>query len=123
MAFPTKGKQADHPSSALDAVTLSSRPHNVEVPAPPTLGLSDSCYPTVRVDWQTRAACRGVGSDPFFPTDGKATAHVRRICARCPVLEECRTAALDDPSLDGIWAGTSVRERRRLRSEERLGWG
>lgn len=123
MAFPAKGKQANHPSSVLDAVALSSQPHNVEVPAPPTLGLFDSYDPTVRVDWRTRAACRGMGSDLFFPTSGNATTHVTRICARCPVAEECRTTALDDPSLHGIWAGTSVRERRRLRSEEGLGWG
>jgi WhiB family redox-sensing transcriptional regulator len=122
MPFPMKGEQADHRSFMLDTIALGSRPHALEAPAPPTMEPSDSYDPIVHLDWQTRAACRGMGSDLFFPTGGNAIAHLTRICARCPVAEECRTTALDDPSLYGIWAGTSVRERRRLRDEEELGW-
>ncbi len=108
MPFPMKGEQADHRSFMLDAIALGSRPHAVEVPAPPTMEPSDSYDPIVHLDWQTRAACRGMGSDLFFPTGGNAIAHLTRICARCPVLEECRTTALDDPSLYGVWACTFV---------------
>jgi WhiB family redox-sensing transcriptional regulator len=106
MPFLTKGKRAKHPRSVLDAVALGPRPH-VEVPAPPTLGPFDSYGPTAHVDWQAHAACRGMGSDLLFPTNGNAIAHATRICARCPVLEKCRTIALDDPSLYGVWAATS----------------
>ncbi|MGO9150878.1 MAG: WhiB family transcriptional regulator [Acidimicrobiales bacterium] len=122
MSFPTKGEQANHPSFKLDAIALGPRPYAVEVPAPPTPEPFDAHDPMVRLDWQARAACQGMGSDLFFPTNGNALGPATRICARCPVLEQCRTIALDDPSLYGIWAGTSGRERRRLRAEEGLGW-
>jgi WhiB family redox-sensing transcriptional regulator len=70
--------------------------------------LIDSYDPIVRGDWQARAACRGMGCDLLFPTSGNALGLATRICGRCPVLEECRTTALDDPSLYGVWARTSV---------------
>ena len=108
MPFPMKGEQADHRSFMLDTIALGSRPHAVEVPAPPTMEPSDSYDPIVRLDWQAQAACRGMGSDLLFPTSGNALGPATRICARCPVLEECRTTALDDPSLYGVWARTFV---------------
>ena len=122
MPFPTKGKQADHRSFMLDAIALGRRSHTLEVPAPPTLEPSDSYDPIVHLDWQTHAACRDMGSDLFFLIFGDAIAYATRIWARCPVAEECRATALDDPSPYGIWAGTSVRERCRLRSEEGPGY-
>ena len=85
-------------------------------------GPFDSYDPIIRLDWQVDAACRDMGSDLFFPMSGNVLGPATRICAQCPVLEECRTSALDDPSLYGIWAGTSVREHRRLQGEEELGW-
>jgi WhiB family redox-sensing transcriptional regulator len=117
-----KGEQADHRSFMLDTIALGPRPYAVEVPAPPTMEPSDSYDPIVHLDWQTRAACRGMGSDLLFLTSGNALGPATRICARCPVLEECRTTALDDPSLYGVWARTFVGERRHLRSEEGLAW-
>ncbi len=111
--------RANYPDSMHSAIALGPRSHAAEAPATPTLQPFDRHDPIIHLDWQTRAACRGMGSDLFFPTRGDALGPATRICARCPVLEECRTTALDDPSLYGIWAGTSVRERRRLRSEGR----
>jgi hypothetical protein len=43
-----------------------------------------------------------MGSDLLFPASADAVTHATRICARCPALEDCRTTALDDPSLYGI---------------------
>jgi WhiB family transcriptional regulator, redox-sensing transcriptional regulator len=69
-----------------------------------------------RPTWQRDAACRGEGVTEFFPADGSSPGAVARICARCGVADECLAYALDNPSLKGIWAGTSERGRRRMRA-------
>jgi Transcription factor WhiB len=70
-----------------------------------------------RPAWQKRAACRGDGTERFFPPAGAADMlEARRICNTCPVTEECLQFALHDPGLKGIWAGTSGRQRIRMRA-------
>ena len=69
------------------------------------------------------AACRGMGPDFFFPSSSAGIARATRVCARCRVAAECLAIALDDPSRQGIWGGTSARDRRYMRNEEGLGWG
>lgn len=68
-----------------------------------------------RPQWQLDAACRGVGVEHFFPSEASGLMQARRVCVRCPVSKDCLDYALSDPSLKGIWAGTSERRRRRLR--------
>ena len=64
--------------------------------------------------WMERAECRGVPTTSvFFTTQITATARI--LCGRCPVRDECLSYALSDPTLAGCWAGTSERERRRMR--------
>ncbi len=104
MPVPMSGGWANF----LDIVALGRGTYAVDVPAPSTPEAIDSYDPIVCLDWQARAACRGMGSDLLFPTSGNALGPATRICARCPVLEECRTTALDDPSLYGVWASTFV---------------
>ncbi len=118
-----KRKPTNHLRSVWDAAMAGPRTHGVARRAPPTLGPSDINDPSGRADWHTRAACRGMGSDLLFPTSGDALTHAARICARCPVVEECRTTALDDPSLYGTWVDTPVGVSLSLRSDEGLGWG
>jgi WhiB family redox-sensing transcriptional regulator len=114
MPISMNGKRANF----LDVIALSMGPYGVGVAAPHTPEPINSYH----LDWQSRAACRGMGADLFFPMNGNSLGPAVRICARCPVLAECRTSALDDPSLYGVWARTSVGERRDLRSEEELAW-
>ena len=116
MPFRTKNKRANDGSSVM--VPVSSRPRAVE----PRAATFDRHDPTGREDWRAGAACRGMGSDLLFPTSGDAITHATRICERCPVVEECRTTALDDPSLYGTWVDTPAGVRLRLRSDEGLGW-
>ena len=103
MSVPMSFWRANYPDSMHGAIALGPPSHAVEVRATPTLQPFDRNEPIIHLDWQTRAACRGMGSDLFFPMSGDAIARLKRICARCPVAEECRTPALDDPSLYGIW--------------------
>jgi len=68
-----------------------------------------------RPAWQRRAACRGKGCDPWFPTTREAEDAARAVCEPCPARRECLAYALGDRTLVGIWAGTDERERRRMR--------
>jgi WhiB family redox-sensing transcriptional regulator len=73
-----------------------------------------------RPAWQANAACRGEGVELFFPPENTSLMEARRICNRCTVADQCLQFALERPSLKGVWAGTSERHRRRLRTH-RLG--
>ncbi len=68
-----------------------------------------------RPAWHARAACRGVGTEVFFPADQLTFTRARQICAGCEVRAECLEFALEHPSLKGIWAGLSERARARAR--------
>ena len=53
----------------------------------------------------------------FHPGRGEmADPAVYRLCASCPVREECLEHALHHEDA-GIWAGTSAKQRRTMRSE------
>lgn len=70
-----------------------------------------------RLTWMDMAVCAQVDPELFFPPHRANHLGVlaKRICARCPVRAECLRYALTDPELDGIWGGTTPRERQRLR--------
>jgi hypothetical protein len=68
-----------------------------------------------RPEWHARAACRGMGTERFFPADHVALLDARRVCAGCEVTRECGEFAMTVPSLKGIWAGMSERGRARAR--------
>lgn len=66
--------------------------------------------------WRRDAACREVPSALFFLQRGEDASPAKRVCAACPVRRECLEYAMAaDASLQGVWAGTSVKERRSLR--------
>ena len=69
--------------------------------------------------WALQGVCRGVDTDVFFPTRGGVPGAARQLCDRCPVAAPCRTYALTYPGLQGIWGGTSGKDRRRIRIERR----
>lgn len=72
------------------------------------------------LDWRDQAACArpGVNLDLFFPDPGQRgkVAKARRICARCPVQAPCLEDALAHPADEGIRAGTTAKDRGRLRA-------
>lgn len=69
--------------------------------------------------WWERAACRGMDPDLFFVGRGESLAEARKVCAGCSVREECLAYALDNCEKHGVWAGTSEKQRRRMRRERR----
>ena len=69
-----------------------------------------------RPAWMARAACREVDTAVFFPSRGEATDEARAVCAACPVRRECLAYAVESEE-EGVWAGTSKRERRAMRRE------
>ena len=68
----------------------------------------------LRPPWMAQAACRGRGPSLFFPSRGEPNDEVRELCARCPAREPCLAFAVAE-NLEGVWAGTSKRERRAMR--------
>ncbi len=66
--------------------------------------------------WQRQAECRGIDTNLFFPPPSEEVSpEVKAMCRSCPVREPCLDYALRDWTLVGIWAGTSNKERQRLR--------
>ncbi len=68
-----------------------------------------------RPSWHAEAACREAAPSVFFPEPGSSAWLAKSICARCPVLDQCRTWALAQGyGLVGVWGGTTARERHRV---------
>jgi Transcription factor WhiB len=65
-------------------------------------------------EWRWEAACLGADVEVFFP-DGASYAAARAICARCPVIEDCRRACdrAEGKAVPvfGFYAGESPTER------------
>lgn len=69
--------------------------------------------------WRRRAACTGMSRDNFdlfvpTGTPGAATAaynRAKRICAACPVADDCYQYAVDEGIVYGVWGGTTPNER------------
>lgn len=75
---------------------------------------------TVTTDWRTLSECRDSDPNLFFPvgSTGPAVEQIaaaKKICASCPVSEECLQYALETNQEAGVWGGYAEDERRRLR--------
>lgn len=69
-------------------------------------------------NWQLQGLCRGMDSSMFFHPDGeRGRARTQReqrakeMCRRCPVIEACRSHALEVGEPYGVWGGLSESER------------
>lgn len=74
-----------------------------------------------RLDWLAEARCKGQPTDIFFAADNERGRALRRnerrakqICWSCPVLEPCRSYALNEREPYGIWGALTPSERRLL---------
>jgi WhiB family redox-sensing transcriptional regulator len=95
---------------------------------PPRQSLQIAAVPFQRVPaggrdqdtpWHTEAVCRRDEAGLFFAPSKEPTAArlsreeaAKRVCARCPVMVECREHALLQPEPYGVWGGLTAAERR-----------
>ncbi|MGA2305864.1 MAG: WhiB family transcriptional regulator [Acidimicrobiales bacterium] len=75
--------------------------------------------PASAVTWMERAQCRGEDPSLWFPSLATDPVKARVICSICPVSKECLEYALGQVDLTGIWAGTSGKQRQKMRSGRR----
>jgi WhiB family redox-sensing transcriptional regulator len=74
------------------------------------------------VDFRLQGACRDEDPELFFPLSDNPTfdaqvAEARAVCARCPVLEQCRELGLSTAAEPyGIWGGLTEQERVEIRT-------
>ena len=68
-----------------------------------------------RPAWHAKAACRGLGPKEWFTGAPEYVERARAVCRGCAVSRPCAEYALENPDLDGVWAGLTKVERRQLR--------
>lgn len=101
-------------------------------PPPPHESQWASAVPAPRTSrdlagpWHSEAACRRDEAGLFFAPSQEPTAArlsreqaAKAVCARCPVLLECREHALLQPEPYGVWGGLTAAERRVVLSRRR----
>lgn len=64
--------------------------------------------------WVKDALCAQTDPELFFPEKGGSTKAAKKVCAACPVAEQCLDYALREGERIGIWGGRAPRERRRM---------
>jgi WhiB family redox-sensing transcriptional regulator len=74
----------------------------------------------METDWMVTGKCRELPPDIFFPSDGLGVQAAQRICAECPVADQCLEYALANRIDHGVWGGCSERERRRILRRRRV---
>ena len=69
--------------------------------------------------WRKHAACRGIDPDVFYPVSDEESDEAKSICDQCVVREACLEHALANREREGVWGGTTERERRRIHRQRR----
>jgi hypothetical protein len=76
----------------------------------PTVGsrsIGDAAMP--EWNWRDHAACRDLDGDLFFPVGSGNWVHqvaeAQAVCARCPVITQCRQWAVTTQQTHGVWGG------------------
>lgn len=74
-----------------------------------------------RTAWRLHGLCNTEDPELFFPVGHETSATVkaqlaeaRKVCANCPVLEQCREWAIPREAF-GVWGGMSENEREEAR--------
>jgi len=70
-------------------------------------------------DWTAEGLCRGM-TDLFYPArgDNEGLNAAKAVCERCPVKAPCLEFAMVFEETEGVWGGTSGRDRRALRKAQ-----
>lgn len=71
------------------------------------------------MEWQVKAACRGVSTDIFYYAETQRGAlrkqyevQAKQICNECPVRMQCAAHAIRTDEPHGVWGAMTTRERR-----------
>jgi len=90
-------------------------------PAPRSLGSSGATHAesfrrggTMDTNWMARGRCKDMDPALFFPSDSIGVRSAQHVCVDCTVRLPCLSFALANSINDGVWGGTSERQRRRL---------
>jgi WhiB family redox-sensing transcriptional regulator len=67
------------------------------------------------MEWADWGLCAETDPEAYFPEKGGSSREAKKVCAGCPVRQECLEYALEHDERWGIWGGTSERQRRTLR--------
>jgi WhiB family redox-sensing transcriptional regulator len=69
--------------------------------------------------WRERGACKGLDPQIFYPETDEDAEAAKRVCAQCHVQTACLEYALQFREREGVWGGTTERERRRIIRQRR----
>jgi hypothetical protein len=64
--------------------------------------------------WRARGRCRTVDPETFFPQPTEPADLALALCRSCEVQAACLAAALEAGDTNGVWGGTTPRERRAM---------
>lgn len=69
------------------------------------------------IEWQMAPGrpCAEGYSDHWFPNHAVPEASAAKLCAGCPVIQQCGTFAIDNRQTDGIWGGMTPQARQAIR--------
>lgn len=112
------------PSSSTEGQWRSAndffnQPDSAEVDEVPRYRSVTSLMP----EWHQEARCKTVSKSVFFGSSSpderpaytlSSIRQARAICASCPVFNECLSHAIKNREDYGLWAGTTMRQRREI---------
>jgi hypothetical protein len=78
----------------------------------PERGSVDPGWWLCRPKWHGQAACRGLGTAPFFLEDNRRRFRLAELCGGCPVAYECLSYGLENGCV-GVWGGLVLNGRNR----------
>lgn len=64
--------------------------------------------------WRSQARCRTVDPETMFPLPTEPDDMALSLCRGCNVRPECLATALNAGDCEGVWGGTTARERRAM---------
>jgi len=73
------------------------------------------------ISWRQKGACQGLDPSVFFPDEGddEQVGIAVAVCDTCDVRIACLEHALASREKEGVWGGTTERERRRIIRQRR----
>jgi hypothetical protein len=67
------------------------------------------------------AACKDKDNEMFFSSDLKVMQMAKTICANCSIKDICLNFAVLNEETNGVWGGTTPKERFQIARSRRLG--